>query len=151
MIPEHMSAGQFPAELEGGEQFRGGPPVEEPEFFGPCPSWQHLCEGADRVTDEYSFTLYAFDKKKQNPPAPVEGEPYLLALAAYLEDNAIAMTELTATSDAAPSEFPACPMDDLDAGAMDGGMMDGGMSMDAGDMTDMDAGDMMDMDAGDAG
>src|SRR5690606_30009552 len=59
-IPEGLSEGQFPSELEGGEQFRAGPP-REPSFFGPCPSWRNHCFGEDRVVDSYSFTVYAFD------------------------------------------------------------------------------------------
>lgn len=120
-IPEEMSDGDFPEELGGGEQFRAGPPHDN-EFFGPCPSWQALCLGADRVTDSYSFTLYAFDAELSPPDAlPREDEPnHVATLAAYFEANAIAWTEVTATSDAAPTSAPMCPAD-AGAGSGDAG------------------------------
>lgn len=118
-IPEDMSAGDFPEELDGGEQFRAGPPHDN-EFFGPCPSWQTHCEGAPRSNDEYAFTLYAFDAELTPPDAlPPEEEPnHVATLAAFFEDNAIAKPELTASSDAAPTSAPMCP---ADAGAGDAG------------------------------
>jgi len=105
-IPEGMQAGQFPDALKGGEQRRAGPPGTVPSYFGPCPSWRTLCEGAPRATDSYAFRLYAFEDKELTPPAGAT----MQQLVDYLELNAEAMVELTATSDAVPSSFErVCP------------------------------------------
>ncbi len=130
-IPEALSEGQFPDELEGGEQFRAGPP-REPSFFGPCPSWQTHCFGEERVNDSYSFILYAFDEEEITPPDPEEGN-YVHQLDLFFQELAITSTEVTATSDASPSSAPMCP-DDVDAGA------DAGPTTDGGTMSSRDAG-----------
>jgi hypothetical protein len=142
-IPEHLSAGDFPAELDGGEQFRAGPPHDN-EFFGPCPSWQTACFGNARSNDHYSFTLYAFDAELA-PPAQADEPNYVATLAGYFAQNAIAMTELHLTSDAAPADASLlCPPE------TDGGT-DGGTLGDASTPIDMDSSTGPAADAGDAG
>jgi phosphatidylethanolamine-binding protein (PEBP) family uncharacterized protein len=118
-IPEHLSIGDQPEELEGGSQFRAGPPHDN-EFFGPCPSWRaYACPDYPRVTDEYAFVLYAFDDENLEYPAP--GERYAQVLADFLEANKSASTVLTATSNAKPTSSPA-PCDVIDDAGTDGGV-----------------------------
>jgi phosphatidylethanolamine-binding protein (PEBP) family uncharacterized protein len=115
-IPEHLGIGDQPEELEGGSQFRAGPPHEN-EFFGPCPSWATFCSGADRKTDHYAFTLYAFDVEEIQLPEPQEGVNYVSLLEQSFIDQTIGIAQLEATSDAAPTEFAYCPPPvDVDAG-----------------------------------
>lgn len=127
-IPEHLGSGEQPAELEGGSQFRAGP-AHDVEFFGPCPSWTTLCEGAARVTDHYSFTLYAFDVEELEVPAPEEGLNYAAQLGDYFASLAIAETEVNATSDAVPTSAPMCPADSGVVAPSDAAVSDGGDSV----------------------
>lgn len=113
-IPEHLGIGDQPEALEGGSQFRAGP-LHDNEFFGPCPSWNTFCKGVERKTDQYVFTLYAFDVEELEVPEPQEGVNYVSLLELAFINQAIATTVLQATSDAAPTEFPYCPPD-VDAG-----------------------------------
>jgi phosphatidylethanolamine-binding protein (PEBP) family uncharacterized protein len=142
-IPRDLTAGDTPAELLGGSQFRAGPPVEQPSFFGPCPSWNTFCSDAPRSNDSYAFALYAFDSEL-TVPLPEDGRNYVDQLDEFFLANAVASSVLTATSDAAPISFPSCPVLPPDGG-MDGGpdagpMTDSGMMMDSG----MDASPMTD-------
>lgn len=108
-IPQHLSAGDEPQELQGGKQFRGGPPHDN-EFFGPCPSWRaNACPGESRVTDSYAFVLYAFDDDDLEYPADA-GVYDARALHDFFEANASAKTTLTATSNAQPSSSFECPL-----------------------------------------
>jgi phosphatidylethanolamine-binding protein (PEBP) family uncharacterized protein len=135
-IPQHLSSGDEPDELGGGKQFRAGPPHDN-EFFGPCPSWAAFaCPGEPRANDSYAFVLYAFAEDDLDYP---EGDAQ--ALHDFLEQNAFAVTTLTATSDAQPTTSPApCPF--TDAGADAG---------DAADTTPADAGSDASADASDGG
>lgn len=114
-IPEHLGIGDQPEDLEGGSQFRAGPPHDN-EFFGPCPSWNTFCSGADPKTDQYAFTLYALDVEELEAPAPQEGVNYVSLLEQAFITHAVAVTQLEATSDAVPTEFPFCPPTETDAG-----------------------------------
>ncbi len=141
-IPEGLSVGQFPEELDGAEQFRPGPPGFEPSYFGPCPSWQTLpCFGMDRTTDSYEFTLYAFEEEELEVPefsGDTDNSNWVYELELFFEELAIDVATLAATSDAAPTEGPMCVIED--AGAGDGGMSDAGGAGDGG-VSEGDAGD----------
>lgn len=136
-IPEHLSAGDEPEELQGGKQFRAGPPHGN-EFFGPCPSWiANACPGEPRVTDSYAFVLYAFDDEELE--YPVDAGVYdAQALHDFFEANASAKTTLTATSNAKPSSSFECPFpSDGGADAGDAAVESDGSASDVGS----DAGD----------
>jgi phosphatidylethanolamine-binding protein (PEBP) family uncharacterized protein len=149
-LDEHLGKGQFPAELKSGsqqgEQYRAGPP-HDVEYFGPCPSWQTLCSGAERVTDTYEFVLFSFDSAEQTPPAPVDGENYAIALYEYFNTHAVAKTVLNAQSNAVPSSFDCPPPPETgdagDAGdaSTDGSVVDSGTLADAADDAGADASD----------
>ena len=126
-IPRDLTAGETPAELLGGSQFRAGPPVEQPSFFGPCPSWNTFCSAAPRANDAYAFALYAFDSEL-TVPEPEEGRNYVDQLEEFFLAQAVASTVLTATSDAAPISFPSCP-------ALPDGGVDADAGIDAGPVT----------------
>ena len=108
---------QFPLG-NSAEQLSGGPGGPT-AFFGPCPSWATYCsDGAvPRVTDEYSFTLYALGDELVTPPYdptsldPVSGKAKskIRQFDEFFSSQALEVTELFATSDAVPTAFPQVP------------------------------------------
>jgi phosphatidylethanolamine-binding protein (PEBP) family uncharacterized protein len=145
-IPEELGGNPQPVELAGGTQVRGGPPQEDQNFFGPCPSWPlAVCpEGlVERSTDSYNFILYTFDDDSlEYPEAAAEGKSYAQTLVEFFEENATERAVLAATSDAASTTAPApCPVELPSDGGADAG--------DAGDLSTDDAGDLSTDDAGD--
>jgi phosphatidylethanolamine-binding protein (PEBP) family uncharacterized protein len=109
----------LPEGLEGAQhtQARG-----IPRFFGPCPSWQvtwaENCEidPIERVTDSYSFTVYAIPEAHievppyvTDPEDPDYNPNYVDAVNTYFESIALGSAVLTTTSDAVPTTTPPVP------------------------------------------
>lgn len=114
-IPANMSGQEQPPALEGGSQFRAGPPAPDNAFFGPCPSWQTACEnGTPRSNDSYAFILYAYDGELDVPAFDdANYDNYVHQLDEFFaEQSPLGRTGIIATSDAAPGvkpTVPACP------------------------------------------
>jgi hypothetical protein len=85
-MPEGLGGDQFPSEMGGAEQLG----ALSNAFFGPCPSGD---------LDTYAFILYAFAEEEITPPT------VLMEMDAFFEENAIAKTSITVTSDATPTGF----------------------------------------------
>ena len=85
-MPEGLGGDAQPAEMGGATQ-KG---ALGNKFFGPCPS-------GDLHT--YAFVLYAFDTEEITPPTNLQ------QMDGYFEDNAIAQTSISVTSDATSSGF----------------------------------------------
>lgn len=119
-IPEELGGDPTPVELGGGTQVRGGPPQDDQNFFGPCPSWRlAVCpEGTARSNDQYNFVLYTFDDDDLEYPTVAEQDKsYPQTLAEFFEANATERAILSATSDAASTTAPApCDLPVPDAG-----------------------------------
>lgn len=94
LLPNALPGDRSPAAMGGAEQSRG-PTSNDNSYFGPCPSYQ--CN-AERENHTYKFTLYAMGT---NPVSPGSD---LANAQAYFEQNALAKTELTVTSDAKPTQ-----------------------------------------------
>ena len=111
-LPRGLEGVQFPKKLKGGQQFAAFAAAPY-AYFGPCPSWENLCTNGmkPRVTDSYALIVYAFDTKTlELPPDDPAITNRARELAAYFESIATDSAELTFTSDARPSSFPAvCP------------------------------------------
>lgn len=88
-IPEAMTGGN--GGIEGASQLS---PYDDNKFLGPCPSY-NFCQDNIRNVHEYTFTVYALDQASIQPGASVA------AIDTWLAENALEMTEILVTSDAA--------------------------------------------------
>jgi phosphatidylethanolamine-binding protein (PEBP) family uncharacterized protein len=115
-LPAELPSVQFPLGNTA-EQLSGGPGGPT-AFFGPCPSWATYCtDGAvPRSTDQYSFTLYAlgdlvtppYDTNNRDPQTGLT-KSKVRQYDEFFSSQALAVTELFATSDAVPTSFPQVP------------------------------------------
>lgn len=110
-LPEGLPGDQFPAAMNGAQQFSGGPDGGY-AYLGPCPSWENFCSpDVAPVVDTYSFTLYAFDIATISLPAVnPDIENFVRQMDAHFISMAIAETQITITSGAIPTSVPfPCP------------------------------------------
>lgn len=107
-IPQGLSDDEFPPEVTGARQWAK---LDQFGYFPPCPNGDPAAAPASRVTDHYTFTLYALPADALAGPKFDPKHPnYVQTLDDYLKPLAIQELELLFTSDAASSSAPS-PLD----------------------------------------
>jgi phosphatidylethanolamine-binding protein (PEBP) family uncharacterized protein len=103
-IQHGMGDAEFPPEVPGARQWANR---NQFGYFPPCPNNDPTADPSTHVTDNYSLTLYAFDKAILDYPAmDAAVVNYTRTIDDYIETVAIGKTELLFTSNAASTAAP---------------------------------------------
>lgn len=103
-LPPNLGRDALPLDVPGAQQWAIR---NQFGYFAPCPNADPATDASSKVSDRYSYTLYALDTPTLSLPAREADIPnYSLTLTKVLDMVNIGMTELRAVSSAVAGQAP---------------------------------------------